>query len=670
MAARVAPDRQRVSHMRLWAMAALTAVMIWCALASLPNARSGDGPGGGMVTQASVLVAVLAVFGLRSVPVRRVVRSMALLSGILLARFGQLSSTEGLSGSWRVLLWTAAVGVALVLAPSSRSVMVDVGEDVRGGGAGADGGAGGGSDGDGAADGRKGGADGRRRGGGAVPSAAIEIQSETRGRTPIAIAVAVVTLVLGAALLIGPRASNWFPTGATAGELIDRRGDRADNPLAARDSLEMTSRPRLSDKVVMRVRSPIVSFWRAEAFDTWDGSTWTRSYGRAGNILVGGRATPTPDDLAARSGVESTQEFNLEAGFATVLPAAPSPVHIEAAVDVAQRVDGTLVSPYQPVGRGTRYTVTSRQMPVHPDRLRDAPRAVDAARDDAVAAAVVAQYAQQPIITDRVADVAARVTAGADSDFERILALEEWMGANTTYSLDAPLSPGGVDVVDHFLFDSKEGWCEQIASSLVVMARSVGVPARLVTGYAPGEWDSTGGRFVVRERDAHAWTEVWFPDSGWVPFDPTASVPLAGTDEAAAGATARDWREIVGAALLVIGLVSVGFGPLMGVVQRFLGSLRRRRARRREVAQRWEVRAEQGLERLGEDAGLPRAPADTLTSYGVEIAQRLGEPDLAEVGAVLDRLTYSAPVDRSARPDEMDRHRVESILATVSERSE
>ena len=71
-----------------------------------------------------------------------------------------------------------------------------------------------------------------------------------------------------------------------------------------------------------------------------------------------------------------------------------------------------------------------------------------------------------------------------------------------------------------------------------MLARSVGIPARLATGFVPGEKDGLSGRFVVRERDAHVWTEVYFPGVGWQGFDPTASVPLAGE----AGA-ARSWME-------------------------------------------------------------------------------------------------------------------------------
>ena len=76
----------------------------------------------------------------------------------------------------------------------------------------------------------------------------------------------------------------------------------------------------------------------------------------------------------------------------------------------------------------------------------------------------------------------------------------------------------------------KRGFCMEIASSLTVMLRSIGVPARLVTGFAPGEESLLGGEFTVRGKDAHAWVEVWFPGVGWQGFDPTASVPLGSTE--------------------------------------------------------------------------------------------------------------------------------------------
>ena len=90
------------------------------------------------------------------------------------------------------------------------------------------------------------------------------------------------------------------------------------------------------------------------------------------------------------------------------------------------------------------------------------------------------------------------------------------------YTLTPPLLLE--DNVDQFLFDTKQGFCEHYAASFVILMRAAGVPARVVTGYQGGEMNPVGNYMVVRQRDAHAWSEVWFEDQGWVRIDPTAAV--------------------------------------------------------------------------------------------------------------------------------------------------
>ena len=91
------------------------------------------------------------------------------------------------------------------------------------------------------------------------------------------------------------------------------------------------------------------------------------------------------------------------------------------------------------------------------------------------------------------------------------------------------LDPGvyGRDNADEFWFDRKEGFCEHIASSFVILMRAMGVPARIVTGYQGGELNRVDGYWVVRQSDAHAWAEVWHEGRGWVRVDPTAAVAPA-----------------------------------------------------------------------------------------------------------------------------------------------
>lgn len=114
-----------------------------------------------------------------------------------------------------------------------------------------------------------------------------------------------------------------------------------------------------------------------------------------------------------------------------------------------------------------------------------------------------------------------RSEAGAN---DRVLVRRalDWIRAEFAYTLETPLP--GRDAVDEFLFDQKRGYCEHFSSAFVVLMRSAGVPARVVTGYTGGVYNRLGGYWVVRQMDAHAWAEVWLPERGWVRVDPTAAV--------------------------------------------------------------------------------------------------------------------------------------------------
>ncbi len=106
---------------------------------------------------------------------------------------------------------------------------------------------------------------------------------------------------------------------------------------------------------------------------------------------------------------------------------------------------------------------------------------------------------------------------------EIAIAIEGYLRGGYAYDLDAPPLPEGEDYVDHFLFVSKRGWCNHYASAMVVMLRIAGIPARLVTGFTAGEWVPEREHYEIRDQDAHAWPEVYLPDTGWIDFDPTPS---------------------------------------------------------------------------------------------------------------------------------------------------
>ena len=125
---------------------------------------------------------------------------------------------------------------------------------------------------------------------------------------------------------------------------------------------------------------------------------------------------------------------------------------------------------------------------------------------------------------------AGQFTAGTDSRFDAVRALEQWLATEREYSLDVQDS-GFDDPLVAFLLGEMPGHCEYFATSMVVLARSLDIPSRLVTGYLRGEKNRFSRTYLVRRSDAHAWVEVYFPGHGWVAFDPTPSAGrTTGTD--------------------------------------------------------------------------------------------------------------------------------------------
>jgi hypothetical protein len=101
--------------------------------------------------------------------------------------------------------------------------------------------------------------------------------------------------------------------------------------------------------------------------------------------------------------------------------------------------------------------------------------------------------------------------------------LQDYLRANYPYTLDVPSPPPGRDAVDYFLFEAPGGFCSYYASAMAVMLRTQGVAARVVTGYAMGDYEPGRGAYRVPASAAHAWVEVYFPGYAWVEFEPTAA---------------------------------------------------------------------------------------------------------------------------------------------------
>lgn len=470
------------------------------------------------------------------------------------------------------------------------------------------------------------------------------------GRFAFRSALIGVAAVIGLSLVLWP----FFDfAGARAA-----RGDAADQFSSSTPNLDDSgvmdtrSRPRLTDAVVMKVKADRPAFWRGAVFDSWDGRVWTRSDARDPAPLLSNRDDQVivPAGLGARIGGHRVNEqtFEIVAEYAAVVFAAPEAVEVESDHLLAARADGTVAAGFDPFGPGARYTVRSHE----PDATESSLRAALGPLPFEIAQ----RYATPVAATsERVRALARRITAHAPTNYDKVRAIEAWLGANVEYSLDAALPPAAVaDSVDWFLFEGRAGWCEQIASTLVVMLREVDVPARIATGFVTGSHDPVSGRYTVRERDAHAWAEVWFPGVGWQGFDPTAAVPLAGESPQVHSLFGWLQRNTL---LVAAGIVLVA---ALGFVTRRVG---RRLAGRRGPRPAWAGRALADLERIGARAGRARAPAETPRRFAAALAARLDEPALMLVGEVIDREGYAGEViDREGYAGEPDRSEARATL--------
>jgi transglutaminase-like putative cysteine protease len=127
---------------------------------------------------------------------------------------------------------------------------------------------------------------------------------------------------------------------------------------------------------------------------------------------------------------------------------------------------------------------------------------------------------------------AERVAGGARSPYAAAVALERWFryGGGFTYDQHPPAPPPGVPALEDFVVHTRHGYCQHFAGAMALMLRYLGIPSRVAVGFTSGQYDSGKGQWVVSDRDAHMWVEVWFRGWGWLPFDPTPSRGgLAGT---------------------------------------------------------------------------------------------------------------------------------------------
>ncbi len=179
--------------------------------------------------------------------------------------------------------------------------------------------------------------------------------------------------------------------------------------------------------------------------------------------------------------------------------------------------------------RGNRYQVKALVSDASPDQLRQAGQDYPPE--------ITSRYLQLPAYSDRTKALARDLASGKDNPFDVAISIQNYLRLNLAYNENISNPPDSRDLVDYFLFESKQGYCTYYASAMAEMLRIVGIPSRVVTGFYPAAYDLNAGGYLYRDRNAHAWVEAYFPGYGWISFEPTAArIPIShGLEDLGAG---------------------------------------------------------------------------------------------------------------------------------------
>ena len=265
---------------------------------------------------------------------------------------------------------------------------------------------------------------------------------------------------------------------------------------------------------------PLSYYWRAVTYDHYTGRGWRTGTTEMVEYLAGElaawEAPPGYSEAAEKSAVHRTvrQEVQAVGDLGGLLYRAGELVTADQDFRVAWR------SPTDAFGaeiEATVYQADSRVPVVSEALLRSARSNYPSWVQD--------RYLALPDeITARVLMLAHDLTAVKPTPYDKARAIETYLRA-IPYTLDLPAPPPNREVTDYFLFDLRQGFCDYYATAMVVLARAVGLPARFVTGYVSGTYHAVDARYVVSAADAHSWVEIYFPDYGWIEFEPTGGRP-------------------------------------------------------------------------------------------------------------------------------------------------
>ncbi|KPL23782.1 MAG: hypothetical protein AMJ93_03835 [Anaerolineae bacterium SM23_84] len=281
----------------------------------------------------------------------------------------------------------------------------------------------------------------------------------------------------------------------------------------------------LSNVPVLKVQATEPHYWRAVTYDRYTGSGWVNT-DQETVVVPANRATFSPTPYRMQQ--EFTHAVRMEESGETLLFFAGQPLRSSMAARASlsfvetpegqQATDVSMLAALRTLGRDQSYTITSLVSRATASQLR----AAGTEYPDWVSE----RYLQLPsTLPGRVRVLAGDIVEGVSTPYDQAEAIQNYL-RRIPYDRAISAPPAGYDPVDWFLFENRRGYCDYYASALTVLVRSLGIPARIAQGYASGEYLPGSRSYQVRQLDAHAWPEVYFPGYGWVEFEPTASQPV------------------------------------------------------------------------------------------------------------------------------------------------
>ncbi len=272
-----------------------------------------------------------------------------------------------------------------------------------------------------------------------------------------------------------------------------------------------------TDEVVMRVRLESEAAkqtslrWRGVALDTFDNKSWSRTKATAKEPKTKGDRDLIQVDFASGRESLTLQTIYLEPLDTPVLFSLSRAVGVQGNFPMLFKdAYGSLT--FQRVGERISYKVLSD---------RALPNSSQLQADNVRYPGNVENYLQLPTTIDpRIIELASQITKNSNNRYDAAKEMESYLQSKFGYTLEQKAS--GDQPLADFLFNVKEGHCEYFATAMAVMLRTQGIATRLVNGFSEGEYNETADVYVVKQRNAHSWVEVYFPgENVWVPFDPT-----------------------------------------------------------------------------------------------------------------------------------------------------